>query len=566
MTVKPTLRLIVFGGLMLAAAVGLAPDTLGQGSGARFEPDAITVGPGQMRQVNLVIPKDLYSQLPILIRAAVINCGRGRFNSGFNSGSFVVGDDGSRTYSGTYFAPSRTNIARENIARDECRLEIGTGFARLATLRITLDLTAPVLGFDPPEITVKSGATAVSTLTATDNVGVTTGPTVTCTQGSFANNTYTAPVISVDTTAMCTATASDAAGNEGTATLRITLDSTAPVPGFDPPGITVKSGTTVSVNLTVTDNVAVATGDVTCTRGSFNLGNDTYTAPAVSVDTIDMCTATAIDVAGNTGTATLGVFITVPPGDCPDGFTESSGSPLGGNKTLCTGPLGNLAEFKGVLTQSATIPFVEGVVYELSGRLDVGQAGPATCANVTPVVLTIEAGVTIVGDSGDDFLVVNRCHRIEAVGTRDAPIVFTSKNDIAGTGARVNATGEWGGVVILGGAPINRCNVPGATGGTEACENTIAGVTEPDGVYGGAGLTSLRSHPNSGNSGTLKYVTVRHAGAGLNAGLTLGGVGIGTDVEYIQVHNTSGDGIRILGGRPGPDYLVLTGNTGNQLA
>ncbi|MBC6413002.1 MAG: hypothetical protein GDA39_09120, partial [Hyphomonadaceae bacterium] len=214
---------------------------------------------------------------------------------------------------------------------------------------------------------------------------------------------------------------------------------------------------------------------------------------------------------------------------------------------------------KGVLTQSATIPYVEGVVYELGGRLDVGvDGGGGTCANVTPVVeLTIGAGVTIVGDSGDDYLLVNRCHRIEAAGTRDAPIVFTSRNDVAGTGDRESATGEWGGVVVLGNSVINRCDAPGARGGTIACENTVKGVTAPEAKYGGGYLGA--------NSGTLEYVSVRHAGARLNAGLTLGGVGHGTTVEYVQVHNSSGDGVRVLGGSVNADHLVFTGNADEQL-
>ncbi|MBC6412323.1 MAG: hypothetical protein GDA39_05280, partial [Hyphomonadaceae bacterium] len=247
-----------------------------------------------------------------------------------------------------------------------------------------------------------------------------------------------------------------------------------------------------------------------------------------------------------------------PAAPCPAGFTESSNSPLG-DTTLCTGPLGNLSEFGGVLTQSATIPYMEGVAYELSGRLDVGQPGPGTCPDdVAPVVLTIEPGVTIVGNSGADVLVVNRCHRLEAAGTPDRPIVFTGKNDVAGTGEREGATGEWGGVVILGDAPINRCNVPGATGGTFGCENAVEGVTGPDALYGGGGA------PDS-SSGTLEYVTVRHAGADLGAGLTFGGVGSGTTVNYVQVHNSSGDGIRFRGGRASANYLVLTGNAEGQL-
>ncbi|MBC6402321.1 MAG: hypothetical protein GDA35_01590, partial [Hyphomonadaceae bacterium] len=69
------------------------------------------------------------------------------------------------------------------------------------------DTAAPEVSFSPAILAVDSGGTGSSTLTATDNVGVTTGPEVTCTVGSFADNTYTAPVVSADTMATCTATA-----------------------------------------------------------------------------------------------------------------------------------------------------------------------------------------------------------------------------------------------------------------------------------------------------------------------------------------------------------------------
>ncbi|MBC6403802.1 MAG: hypothetical protein GDA35_09300, partial [Hyphomonadaceae bacterium] len=259
----------------------------------------------------------------------------------------------------------------------------------------------------------------------------------------------------------CSASAADAAGNTSTAvfTVSVTGDREPPQLSFTPATLTVVSGGTGSSTLTATDNVAVTTGPtVTCNAGSF--ANNTYTAPSTVSAGTATCTATASDAAGNEGTATLTISIggsnsAAPAASCPDGFTESSNSPLG-DTTLCTGPLGNLSGFGGVLTQSATIPFVEDVAYELSGRLDVGQPGPGPCPDdVTPVVLTIEPGVMIVGNSGADVLVVNRCHRLEAAGTPDRPIVFTSKNDIAGAGERESATGEWGGVVVLGDAPIN---------------------------------------------------------------------------------------------------------------
>jgi len=99
----------------------------------------------------------------------------------------------------------------------------------------TVDTTAPNVSFRFSNLTVESGTTATSTLTATDDVGVTTGPTVTCTNGgSFSGRTFTAPSVTTETTSVCTATASDAAGNEGTATLTVMIEPTpeAPVSAF----------------------------------------------------------------------------------------------------------------------------------------------------------------------------------------------------------------------------------------------------------------------------------------------------------------------------------------------
>ena len=93
------------------------------------------------------------------------------------------------------------------------------------------DTTAPEIVFNPATLTLESGQTGASTLSASDTVGVTAGPTVTCTNGGvFENNTFTAPTVTVDTTSICTASASDAAGNEGLAelTVSVTPENTAP--------------------------------------------------------------------------------------------------------------------------------------------------------------------------------------------------------------------------------------------------------------------------------------------------------------------------------------------------
>jgi len=100
-----------------------------------------------------------------------------------------------------------------------------------ATLTVTMtpapdDTTNPVLSFSPATVTVQSGDTVASTLSATDDVGITSGPTVTCTNGgSFdvSTNRFVPANVSTNTESVCTATASDAAGNTGTATLTATM-------------------------------------------------------------------------------------------------------------------------------------------------------------------------------------------------------------------------------------------------------------------------------------------------------------------------------------------------------
>lgn len=185
------------------------------------------------------------------------------------------------------------------------------------------DTTAPAVAFSPTTLTVESEAAGASTLTATDAVGVTTGPTVTCTNGgsfNVATNEFTSAAVTAVTESVCTATASDAAGNEGTATLTVTMtvpvpDTTAPVVEFSPATLTVESGQNGNATLTATDNRAVTTGPtVACTNGgNFNVSTNVFTAATVTTETQSVCTAMASDDAGNEGTGTLTVTMSPTP-------------------------------------------------------------------------------------------------------------------------------------------------------------------------------------------------------------------------------------------------------------
>lgn len=232
---------------------------------------------------------------------------------------------------------------------------------------------------------------------------------------------------------------------------------------------------------------------------------------------------------------------------CPDGTTDN-GATLNGQKVCVV---------SGVLNSSVRL--TRGNLYELDGRVDVGvdMGADGTAANGVSATLTIESGVTLFGNTGQDYLVVNRGSDIRALGSASNPIVFTSEADLRGTQPDpAQADGEWGGIVILGSAPQNRC-LSGSAYGTDTCQQRIEGVSSPDALYGGDDLND--------SSGVLRYVQVKYAGFELTPdnelnGIAFGGVGDGTTVEYIQVHNNADDGVEFFGGTVNAKYLVLTGN------
>ena len=264
--------------------------------------------------------------------------------------------------------------------------------------------------------------------------------------------------------------------------------------------------------------------------------------------------------ASNPGTPPGGGPGTGGPGGgtatCPSGFV--TGTSVGG-LTVCN--------ISGSILSNLTLPAVSGVAYRLNGRVDVGAdiGADGSKAGGARATLTIAPGAIVFGASGADYLVVNRGSQLVADGTASAPIVFTSANDLVRQADSDPAndlggatTSEWGGLVILGRAPINRCNVAGATPGTAACENIVEGVTNPDALYGGAIPTD--------RSGKLEYVQVRFAGFAINSagnelnGITFAGVGSDTEVDFVQVHNNEDDGIEIFGGTVDLRHVVLTGN------
>lgn len=160
---------------------------------------------------------------------------------------------------------------------------------------------------------------------------------------------------------------------------------------------------------------------------------------------------------------------------------------------------------------------------------------------VENATLSIEPGVTILGAQGSS-LVVTSTGLLDAQGTAEAPIVFTS--DVV-PGQR--APGDWGGVVMLGRAPIN------VSGGSTKMEGFADSETRT--VYGGNDAIH--------NCGTLRYARIEFAGFELAPdnelnGLTLGACGSDTVIDYVQVHRGADDGVEVFGGTVDLKHLLVT--------
>ncbi|KVV13500.1 hypothetical protein [Flavobacterium sp. TAB 87] len=145
-------------------------------------------------------------------------------------------------------------------------------------------------------------------------------------------------------------------------------------------------------------------------------------------------------------------------------------------------------------------------------------------------VLTIEPGTVIIGDADTKgTLVISKGASIIADGLETDPIVFTSSKGL-------KKAGDWGGIVILGDAPINKF------GGISSITYDLNPALT---IYGGQNVES--------NSGILRYVRVEFAGkkvrgsTAMNA-LTLAGVGNKTVLENVMVSNSGGDSFAIIGG------------------
>jgi hypothetical protein len=209
-----------------------------------------------------------------------------------------------------------------------------------------------------------------------------------------------------------------------------------------------------------------------------------------------------------------------------------------------------LAAATPVFTQSSrtprNVPGIDKPVVVVSGRISASETWTANNYWVlrgavfveAGATLTIQAGTTVIGESGSvGALIVERGGKLNAIGTKEAPIVFTSDQPV---GQR--ARGDWGGIILNGRAPVN---LEGGEGEGEA----------DTGIYGGDDPTD--------SSGSMRYVRVEFAGTEFSPdnelnGIAFQAVGNGGSYEYIQVHMNKDDGLEWFGGTADIKYALVS--------
>ncbi len=188
-------------------------------------------------------------------------------------------------------------------------------------------------------------------------------------------------------------------------------------------------------------------------------------------------------------------------------------------------------------------------IWNISGKIVVENG----------VTLTIDTGTIVKASSEANdkatAIVVSKGGKLNAVGTADSPIIFTSQSDdltyestnLIGSNLDHQTKNLWGGIILLGKASA------GVVGGLANIEGipvqsyTEYGSTNPD---------------DADNSGNLQYLSIRHSGVALSEGnelqgLTLGAVGSGTIIKNIEVVASGDDGIEIFGGAPVLENILI---------
>lgn len=413
-----------------------------------------------------------------------------------------------------------------------------TSFKRLSLVLLTSCAGLAVAACDGASSVASPGGGTIVFPTPTPSGTPTPTPTSTPTPTTnFATTTVSGVTVTLDEQL--------AVFNAGTGN---TLNGSGALSGFVPTGGAAAATPFNAASLNLPgSNFFVNTAFI----GAVANANDTsFRDWTCSSSTLNFTGSASIPAANNCVTSLARTAAAPAASACPTGTTDGS---TNSNYRLCRLP--------AVVSGTLTLPRIDGVAYQISGRVDVGvDLGiSGSAAGGAAATLNIDPGVVVVANANDaanDFLVVNRGSKMNAVGTATAPIVFTSQQNLNAAGTSDATQGQWGGIILAGRAPISNCltGVNDAAGSSTSCEAVVEGTGNA--LYGGA--------TPADSSGTIQYVQIRYSGIEITPnnelqGLTLGGTGSGTTIDHVQVHNSSDDGIEVFGGTTNMRYLAITG-------
>ncbi len=209
------------------------------------------------------------------------------------------------------------------------------------------------------------------------------------------------------------------------------------------------------------------------------------------------------------------------------------------------GVVSNTITLTGKITKDTTlyakdVNYLSGIVYITKG-----------------VTLTIEEGATVLAKSGAEVasLVITRGAKINARGTAEKPIIFTSASQNP-------QSGDWGGIVILGAATVNQ-SLTWKGVAVKGLTSVEGGINDTEVGYGlaGSGDAAFPTVNDADNSGILSYARIEYAGYAyqpdneLNS-LTMAAVGSGTTIDHIQVTYAKDDAYEWFGGTVNCKYLI----------
>ncbi|MGB3711715.1 MAG: hypothetical protein WA985_08505 [Erythrobacter sp.] len=250
-----------------------------------------------------------------------------------------------------------------------------------------------------------------------------------------------------------------------------------------------------------------------------------------------------------------------PAAGCP---TISSSPGLVDSGTI-SGPTGEyrVCDLPTTFNADDTLRQIDGLLYRITNRVNVGT-DQGFSSTGTDVTLTIDPGVILFAE-GESFFVVNRGNQIQANGTEDAPIVWTSRDNVQGL-SDDNSQAQWGGVVLLGRAPVSDCsdqvfNTPSAPNANPQCEQQLEGTNV---------ATPFGGNNPADSSGSFTYNQIRYSGFELQQAnelqsLTTGGVGSGTTINHVFSFNSSDDGMEFFGGQFNASELAVVGASDDSL-